>query len=118
MKPYGKSCDSFVLPEAGALRWQKTYAAKSKDELVEAYKEWAPTYDDDSVGKFGYTAPFVTAEVVARHATDRNSLWLDAGAGTGQVGEHLVGFGFTNIIAADISDAMLEVNEIRVSNQD
>ena len=110
MTSVGRNCGSSVVPEAGALNWQKTYAAKSKDELVEAYKEWTPKYDADTVGKFGYTAPFVTAEVVARHATNRNSLWLDAGAGTGQVGEHLVDLGFTNIIAADISDAMLEVN--------
>lgn len=109
MKRFVRCINSFVLPESGASPWQKTYTAKTTSELMEAYREWAPTYDHDSIGRFGYAAPLATAQIVAKHSIRKDSIWLDAGAGTGQVGEHLSNLGFTNIIAADLSDDMLEI---------
>eukprot|EP00966_Prymnesium_polylepis_P232472 5376633-Prymnesium_polylepis.1 len=50
-----------------AAAWEKTYAATTQAELDEAYAAWAPTYDEDSIGRFGYAAPEAAAECLARH---------------------------------------------------
>lgn len=93
-----------VLPGA----WRKTYEANNKSELIEAYGAWAETYDTDSIDRFGYTAPEVTAKCLAKY-TQPESRVLDLGAGTGLVGEFLAKEGFTNITALDLSDDMLAV---------
>ena len=41
--------------------WQKTYLATNESEMLQAYEEWAPTYDEDSVCRFGYSAPQAAA---------------------------------------------------------
>ena len=90
--------------------WEATYAAKTRAELLAAYEAWAPTYDADSVDAFGYAAPRAAAEVLARHVADVNSATvLDAGAGTGQVGEHLAQLGFADVVGVDLSEPMLDV---------
>ena len=56
------SSASYVeLPQA----WAATYEASSQEELLVAYRSWAPTYDTDSIGLFGYRAPARTAEVLS-----------------------------------------------------
>ena len=90
--------------------WEATYAAKTRSELLAAYAAWAPTYDADSVDAFGYTAPHAAAEALARHVADvESAAVLDAGAGTGQVGEHLAQLNFTNVVGVDLSEPMLDV---------
>ncbi len=54
--------------------WAKTYAAKTKKDLLEAYSEWCTTYDDDSIHKFGYIAPRRAAEERARHLVNHQEL--------------------------------------------
>jgi hypothetical protein len=65
------------LPQA----WQKTYEAKNPAEMREAYTEWAPTYDEDSIDTFGYRAPDAASEVLAeymrRYSFDGQSRILD-----------------------------------------
>jgi len=65
------------LPRA----WQKTYEAKNPAEMREAYSEWAPTYDEDSIDTFGYRAPDAASEVLAeymrRYSFDGQSRVLD-----------------------------------------
>lgn len=98
--------------EAGAMHldaiWARAYGAKTRDDLKSLYADWAETYDRDheSVGFFGHQA---TAEVLARHLTRIDSARvLDAGAGTGAAGEALSALGFNNLVAVDLSEAMLE----------
>jgi SAM-dependent methyltransferase len=45
--------------------------------------------------------------MTARYVQDRGSPILDAGAGTGRVGELLAILGYSNLVALDLSDAML-----------
>jgi len=45
--------------------------------------------------------------MTARHLHDRASPILDAGAGTGRVGELLAILGYSHLVALDLSDAML-----------
>jgi SAM-dependent methyltransferase len=92
-----------LLPGA----WQKTYDAKNKLELCDAYKQWAGTYEQDSIGTFGYRAPDVAASELARLLDDRNARILDVGAGTGLVGARLAEKGFTRIVGVDLSVDMM-----------
>ncbi len=109
------SSASYVeLPQA----WAATYEASSQEELLVAYRSWAPTYDTDSIGLFGYRAPARTAEVLSEKLekalgadSSKGAKILDVGAGTGLVGERLVELGHdaASLAAADLSPDMLEV---------
>ena len=90
--------------------WEATYAASTRAELLAAYEAWAPTYDADSVGSFGYAAPGAAALALERHVADASAaVVLDAGAGTGQVGEHLSRLGFSHVLGVDLSAPMLRI---------
>lgn len=91
-----------------ASAWEKTYAATTRDEMLDAYSEWASSYDRDSLGLFGYAAPAAAAEALKRLLPDRVAPILDAGAGTGLVGAFLAERGFTELIGVDLSPEMLE----------
>jgi ubiquinone/menaquinone biosynthesis C-methylase UbiE len=93
-----------LLPGA----WRKTYEATNQTELIDAYSDWAETYDKDSIGHFGYSAPEVAAKTLATYVQPNASV-LDLGAGTGLVGEFLAKEGFTQISALDLSPEMLAV---------
>jgi predicted TPR repeat methyltransferase len=51
--------------------------------------------------------PEIVASMAAGYVRDRASPLLDAGAGTGRVGELLAILGHSNLVALDLSDAML-----------
>ena len=70
---------------------------KTPAELIDAYAEWAPSYDADSMDAFGYRAPDTAADFVAACLPDRESRILDVGAGTGLVGERLLKHGFSRV---------------------
>jgi len=89
----------------------KVYTAKNHEELMDAYKDWAAVYDDDTVGRFGYVAHIASAEAVASALDDKEALILDAGCGTGLVGEQLADKGYRRMDALDYSREMLEVAE-------
>jgi ubiquinone/menaquinone biosynthesis C-methylase UbiE len=93
-----------ALPDA----WRKTYEARNQSELIEAYGAWAETYDADSIGNFGYSAPEVAAKCLAELVLPTASV-LDLGAGTGLVGEFLAKEGLARITALDLSADMLAV---------
>ncbi|MGE3173410.1 MAG: L-histidine N(alpha)-methyltransferase [Planctomycetota bacterium] len=98
-------------PAGGTRRdaiWAKAYRAKTAQDLQQLYAEWAETYDEDheQVGFFGHR---LTAEVLARWVTRHDvARVLDAGAGTGAAGQALHALGFRDLVALDLSPAMLE----------
>lgn len=92
-----------------ATPWQKMYTATDPAKLLAVYREWAPRYDADCAGTWGYAAPSALASLLARLQPNRSMAVLDAGAGTGQVGQELAMHGFDNLIAADFSEDMLRV---------
>ncbi len=91
----------------------RVLAAKSVEELMEAYEEWAANYDHDLTDEWGYFAPRSVAELVAEQVKDRNAAVLDAGCGTGLVGLHLSQQGFSQIDGADYSQGMLDQAEAK-----
>lgn len=79
------------------------------DECRDAYKDWAATYDADTVKGMGYVGPAVAAKKLDALGVDPAGPVLDAGCGTGLAGVELKALGFTAIDGMDLSPEMLEV---------
>ena len=75
-------------------------------EVMQQYDEMAPTYDATLLNDWGYQAPAVAAELLARHV-DLKSTILDVGCGTGLTGRELRRVGFASVQGADISEPSL-----------
>lgn len=88
---------------------EKVYNAESNAELSEGYDEWAADYEGDVRG-FGYLIPAVAAGLFCRHVGpgEPGGPVLDAGAGTGMMGEILALLGYGDLTGIDLSEGMLE----------
>ena len=80
------------------------------EETRDAYKDWAKSYDEDTVEGMGYVAPAVAADKV-KSLVKPDAVILDAGCGTGLVGEELVKLGYSTMDALDYSQEMLDEAE-------
>jgi SAM-dependent methyltransferase len=76
-------------------------------EVMRQYDEFAPGYDETLLHKWGYRAPAMAADLLAKHAPLK-SIVLDAGCGTGLTGSELRRVGFEGVDGADISAASLQ----------
>lgn len=76
--------------------------------LGRSYDGWAGDYDADMSG-WGYRHPSVIAGMVGRHAPSTGTVILDAGCGTGVLGETLSVLGYGTIDGIDLSEGMLAV---------
>ena len=94
------------MTEQNRVQW--VYSSQNEQELEERYDQWAEEYDADLEKDFGWISPQRTAEVFAGHVPQEANI-LDAGAGTGLVGECLHQLGYRNLTAMDLSLGMLEV---------
>ena len=81
---------------------------KDNRELQEQYDLWAHEYERDMQEVYGYTLPQRGAALLVKHLSHRSSLILDAGAGTGLVGQFLSEHGYGNLVGIDLSSRMLE----------
>lgn len=97
----------------------RVFAVSSTEECRRLYDDWAATYDSD-MQKHDFTAPRLVAEGVARGMKlnhlhrDPNQVLkglqiVDAGCGTGTVGNELAKMGVEGIDGLDISEGMLNV---------
>ncbi len=86
----------------------KVYDAKSADEIKTIYDAWAKTYDAE-MAEAGYRHPQSCVALFARHVMRGSAPILDAGAGTGLIGQWLQTLGYPDVEALDISAGMLEV---------
>ena len=93
--------------KARTERIQRVYETKDYAELASEYNVWASDYDDD-LRALGFSGPRAGAETLARYVADKEEKVLDAGAGTGMVGEELARLGFKHITALDLSPGMLK----------
>jgi SAM-dependent methyltransferase len=94
-----------VQESENRVRW--VYASSNNQELQERYDEWAEAYDQDLEDDFAWNAPQTAARVFAA-LVPKDAPVLDAGAGTGLVGQALAEMGFTSMVAMDLSEGMLE----------
>ena len=77
-------------------------------EVMRQYDEFAPVYDETLLRKWGYQAPAVAAQLLARHVP-LGATVLDAGCGTGLTGSELHRVGFDAVHGADISTSSLRI---------
>ncbi len=93
------------MEEQDKIRW--IYSSRDNKELNERYNQWAKDYDYDLTQKTPSRAPELSAEFFSRYVAKEAKV-LDAGAGTGIVGEILAKQGYANLVAMDLSEGMLE----------
>ena len=86
----------------------KVYAASDPAQVAQAYDTWAETYEAE-MRTAGYRHPSVALALLARHLPRGAGPILDAGAGTGMVGEWMGIVGYPMVEALDISAGMLAV---------
>lgn len=84
------------------------YAAGSPEELAAGYDAWAATYEAD-MARAGYRHPAVCLALLARHLPRGAAPLLDAGCGTGLIGEWLGILGYPEAEGLDLSEGMLAV---------
>jgi predicted TPR repeat methyltransferase len=87
---------------------QSVYNAESSQEAAELYDNWAEDYEQ-SILSWGYATPAVAAGFFGRYVQPKEGAVLDAGAGTGMMGEILAPLGYQDLVGIDISANMLEL---------
>ncbi len=83
------------------------YAAENGTALATIYDDWALSYDKDLTA-FGYRYPAVAAGLIGRYIEIGDGTILDAGCGTGLLGEILSYLGYGNLAGIDLSEGMLK----------
>jgi ubiquinone/menaquinone biosynthesis C-methylase UbiE len=84
------------------------YDAKGTADVAALYDRWAETYDAE-MEEAGYQHPQACVALFARHVMRGSAPILDAGAGTGLMGQWLQTLGYPEVEALDISEGMLEI---------
>lgn len=85
----------------------ETYESQNNQELTQIYDRWAKDFDRDVGEVYGFEDRGHFFKVVPKYLSKEANI-LDAGAGTGLVGQDLYNLGYHNLKAMDISEAMLE----------
>ena len=88
-------------------RVQWIYSSRDNQELAERYDQWAKDYDTNLEHDFAWVGPQRAADVLAQYVA-KGARILDAGAGTGLVGQILYDLGYQDLVAMDLSRGMLE----------
>ncbi len=78
-------------------------------ELSRQYTEWATDYDEHALIR-GTRNPGLVSGFAARYVAPDDTI-LDAGVGTGLVGEFLHLLGYRNTVGIDMTQAMLDIAE-------
>lgn len=84
------------------------YAAKGRDEVAALYDRWAESYDAEMMAA-GYRHPSVCLALLARHLPRGAQPILDAGCGTGLMGQWMATVGYPVVEGLDLSTGMLAV---------
>lgn len=84
------------------IPWKREHT----ESVQQFFKHRACYYDNQMANV--YSAPRIAASVLASLVAEKNASVLDVAAGTGLVGKALHEQGFTNLVALDRSEAMLE----------
>ncbi|MBS2038331.1 methyltransferase domain-containing protein [bacterium] len=86
---------------------ERSYQAKTAEELRQVYRDWAEHYDQELVHGLGWDKPARVCQVLLPYLPPEASI-LDVGAGTGLVGQFLHEQGLRKLSALDFSPEMLE----------
>jgi predicted TPR repeat methyltransferase len=86
----------------------EVYNATNPEQLSRAYDQWAASYDTD-MAEVSYRHPSIALGLLSRHLPATDEPILDAGAGTGLMGELLGTLDYPVVDALDASEGMLDV---------
>ncbi len=86
---------------------EHVYNAEGAQAIRESYETWAANYDSENIGN-GFRLPMIGAAFLARYVAPDDGPILDAGCGTGLVGEALAIMGYKDLAGLDISPAMIK----------
>ena len=86
----------------------QVYDAQTPAQVAALYDAWAASYDAE-MAQAGYRHPSVGLALLARYLPRGAGPVLDAGAGTGLLGDWLGIIGYPHVEALDISEGMLAV---------
>lgn len=81
---------------------------QNTEELKNKYNNWANNYDADVREDWSFM-PVNIARTLSKLLNNKDAAILDAGAGTGLVGEALAQQEYTNLTAVDLSSEMLAI---------
>lgn len=95
-----------IRPEHEKADPKAFYYAEDQEQLVDRYDQAANVYDEAMSDDVGWTGHIELAKVVGRYVKPSAKL-MDAGAGTGMLGDQLAALGFDNMDANDLSPGML-----------
>ncbi|MBL9046313.1 MAG: class I SAM-dependent methyltransferase [Tabrizicola sp.] len=95
----------------------EAFRAKPVEETRALYDDWATTYERENLVK-GYRLPWMGAAMLARYLPAASGAVLDAGCGTGLVGEALSVLGYGSIIGCDLSPGMMALARSREAYAD
>ena len=84
------------------------YSARDAAELAKVYDRWSEDYDQYMLDG-GYRHPAICTALLTRHVPAGDAPVLDAGAGTGIMGELLGLLGYTRLVGLDFSSGMLKI---------
>jgi predicted TPR repeat methyltransferase len=84
----------------------QVYSARKPEEVAALYDRWADTYDAEMAAN-GYRHPSISLALLARHLPRGAAPLLDAGCGTGLIGEWLGIMGYPEVEGLDLSTGML-----------
>lgn len=91
---------------------ERVYRPHDRDDLRGGYDLWARDYDRD-MDRRGYRLPGLMTALTARYVPSDEGPLLDAGAGTGLLGEWLALAGYRDIEGIDLSPGMLDIARSR-----
>jgi predicted TPR repeat methyltransferase len=106
----GLAVEMDMKAEDKTARLGAVYQAETAEDVARVYDAWAEKYDED-MSLAGYRHPAISLAILSRHVPKGAGPLLDAGAGTGLIGEWLAITGYTDVEALDISPGMLAVAE-------
>ncbi len=90
-------------PGEDIVRW--VYSSTNPAQLAARYDYWAANYELDTERDYGRNDPQMTVPLVQKWVPQGSKI-LDAGCGTGLVGQLMAGAGYTDLTGIDISAEM------------
>lgn len=96
-------------PGDNNARLKRAYGKKTTEDSRKLFDAWAPTYDNELIHDLGYAGPREACKVLDSLVPDRSARILDAGCGTGLVGDELIAAGYKDIHGYDIAGEMLAI---------
>jgi len=93
-------------PDKRTEELHKAYASGDPAETSAVYDGWSRDYEAHMRG-VGYSHPAMVAAMLTRHHGPGDAPLLDAGTGTGIMGEILTALDYANIAGFDASEGML-----------